>query len=1858
MALLRTTAKKFSSDTPLESLLLLSSAVTASTSSLVNACPQHASILATSPTLALPPPCACCAKTRLCNAVERDVQMQQHLQRGENGHPELTLEGLGCNLLGLFDQLVRNASTVKLTKLMQLVHDEAERSKNAELLTNLFVLAFQTRWCRGGKGEKKLFYTMMLFLYERHPTMVIELLDIVPEYGYWKDLFLLLEALQASGASTSMYEAMFARVVEICAKQHQEDMTKSKGLSLYAKFVPSEKSALDRKLKIVSALSKRLMGEDTMDRKARFRHEVSKMREQIKVTERLMSLGRYSEIEFSRVPSLCMTRHMLAFLNETKVDKRSNATRVRFPDNEDRVAAARNLMETIEEGTGVKGAQVFPHELVEKVYRKAPSARQCLVISSQWKSLRESIQKMVVERKKVLAADAAQGKGAAPIDLGNTVVMADVSGSMSGTPMLVSIAMGILCSEITTPAFRDMVLTFESTPRWHSLKKSSSFVDKVQSLASAPWGGSTNFMSAISMILDVAKRNKLKQEDIPNLMVVSDMQFDVADVYSERQYSGDAVTTMFRAAGYEPPKVIYWNVRHHAEGFPAAAGDSGKVLLSGYSAALMKFVLSGELETEDVVVDEATGEVNKVKRQLSPKEVLHNVLQEQALGPVRERVYPYACNHFNVPVLGEKVADGEDKPSAKGIISWEVQQRAIERAWQAERQGACAGAESGTVGRPTAQLRSDGANPLLSSCPWRRRRGGDEALLQEEEGEDQRSQVRSKRRRVEAMATPEKFPRRAKLRKIEEEIQTRWAAEKPFESDPDPSKEKFFVCFPYPYANGPLHGGHGFSFSKGDFTAAYQRLRGKNVLLPFAFHVTGMPIQAAAMKLKREMEMYGTPPVVPDEMEAAAEEEDDAAAKVGQFKSKKTKTSRKTGKVKLQWDILKLSGIAEEDIPKFADPLHWLDVFPRKAEEDLKRFGAHVDWRRAFITTTENPFYDQFIRWQFLKLREAGKIDFGRRPTIFSVIDKQACADHDRSKGEGVGPQEYTLIKLELLEPAKIKGVAEAVSGDARVFMVAATLRPETMYGQTNCFILPTGTYGVFAFDVEVAPKSKERVRTILVCSDRAARNMSFQDPFVDPGKQGTVEKLGTVSGADLVGAKVRAPKSPYDHVYCLPLLTISMNKGTGVVTSVPSDAPDDYAALRDWQNDDKLRAKHGVTEEMVAPFQVVPVIHIPGMGDSSAVYMCDKLKIKSQRDEKKLKEAKEETYKRGFYEGVMIVGEADGIKGMKVCDAKDVVKRKMCEDGEAILYFEPEKEVVSRTGDQCVVAYLDQWFLKYGEEEWANRVKEHVKDRARFETYTDATREAFVNVLDWMKEWACSRNFGLGTLVPWDEQFVIESLSDSTIYMAYYTIAHLLQGRASDTDYTGQKGTGSPLGIKPEQLTPEVFDYIFLGKAYPEGCGIEEAKLKQMQDSFEYWYPFDLRVSGRDLIQNHLTMSLYNHAAIWADRPEMWPKSMFCNGFIEVEAKKMAKSEGNFIMLDESCAGNRSFVMDGKEVNVGWTADTTRLALASAGDGLEDANFSCEVAETSILRLDNELTWAEEVTADKAVEGQRKEGKDAYNFFERAFDNQMDQAVADTQAAYDAMRYRDVAKHGFYSIQGHRDSYRDACARAGIPLNTNLVLKFLEVSAIIMSPIVSHVSEKVWADILKKPGFVCQASWPTAPLVGTPDISVLRSADFLHSTVRAVRVAITKELTNRKKKKLPNADEPIKKVVINIETKFPEFQIKIVEFLRSSYDAALPDKFPADIMKQLKKLATSEDSLKKNMKSVMQRASFIIAQVKGDVGEAALEVNIPFDQEQVLRDNYDFAVSAMELDAFELQPADPAAVPRAEPGSPSVSFP
>ena len=1065
--------------------------------------------------------------------------------------------------------------------------------------------------------------------------------------------------------------------------------------------------------------------------------------------------------------------------------------------------------------------------------------------------------------------------------------------------------------------------------------------------------------------------------------------------------------------------------------------------------------------------------------------------------------------------------------------------------------------------------------------------------------------------------------------------------------------------------NGLLHLGHAFSLSKLEFAAAYKRLTGHAVLFPQGFHCTGMPIKACADRLANEVAAYGDPPVFPEEGEGAdgatvvdAEAAEAAAVSAGadrdpaKFAGKKSKATAKAGTAASQWEIMRLSGLGDAEISAFRDPAHWLAHFPPLAARDMAAMGCGVDWRRSFITTDANPVYDAFVAWQVRALRDAGKIVKDKRLAVYSPLDGQPCADHDRATGEGVGPQEYTLIKLKALQTPP--ALAAACAGKGPIYFLAATLRPETMYGQTNAWVLPTGAYGAYE-GTEGGRAGGEPC--VFVMAARAARNLAWQDglPGGPPSGAGPVPALATVTGADLLGTPVAAPRAPHAAVYLLPLLTISMGKGTGVVTSVPSDSPDDFAALRDLQAKPALRAKFGLADEWVVPFAPVPIIEVPGFGSTAAVKACEDLGVTSQNDAKKLADAKAAVYLKGFTDGVMLVGEH---AGRKVCDVKAGIRADLLEAGDALPYSEPERPVTSRSGDDCVVALTDQWYLTYGEEEWAAATRECL---AAMDTFSPEARNAFQHTLGWLRQWACSRAFGLGTRLPWDPAFLVESLSDSTAYMAFYTVAHLLQGG----DLYGG-GPGGPSRLEGEvpgipappaspappvpaaALTDAFWEAIFRGgpDPTPAQCpGLPPGLVPACRREFEFWYPMDLRVSGKDLINNHLTFCLYTHTALWpGGAGSRWPAAMRCNGHLLLNAEKMSKSTGNFKTLAQAVAE--------------YGADAMRVALADAGDALDDANFEHSTANGAILRLTRELAWAEEAMA--AVKAFQEGGGGVggappaaagaaarevtvrggpLTFADRAFANELAIASASARASYDRLLFRDALKAALYDLQAARDAWRLACGAGG--LHADLVCPYLDLATRSLAPIAPHWAEHMWGAVLGGAGTVLTAGWPDLP---APDFVLRRAAAVLEATAGALRGGIRRAEAPPKAKKggAPAGAAPPKvtAATIYVSPAFGGWHAPVLAALAAHFDDAarawVPDAkaalAAASAAAAEPVVAAGGPSGDKALKQTVIPFAKVVMDEAAAGGAALLSQTLPFDEAGLYTENAAFLARALGL--------------------------
>jgi leucyl-tRNA synthetase len=813
---------------------------------------------------------------------------------------------------------------------------------------------------------------------------------------------------------------------------------------------------------------------------------------------------------------------------------------------------------------------------------------------------------------------------------------------------------------------------------------------------------------------------------------------------------------------------------------------------------------------------------------------------------------------------------------------------------------------------------------------------------------------------------------------VEEKWMMKWAEDKAFEARADENRPKYYANSPYPYVNGFLHIGQGITYLHPDIMSRYKRMKGFNVLWPFAFHCTGMPIVAAAKRIAE-----------------------------GEPRQKETMMN---------------SGIPEEDIPKFADERYWIDYFPKEDKIDLSGFGLSTDWSRTFRTTSINPHYDKFVRWQFNRLKELGYVRIGEHPVIWCPKDETPVGDHDRAEGEGETPSEFTLLKFE----------------HEGKYLLAATLRPETVYGQTNLWMDP---------DIEYVEADVDGERWII--------NQECAEKLGDQKRE--VSIIGRVKGLDFIGKYVTAPVIRRE-IIVLPTRFIDQKRGTGIVTSVPSDAPDDWVALKILQEDEGECNKYGLDPEEVKKIEPIAIIETKGWGDLPAVDIVEKLGIKSLEEKEKLHKAKEDVYKAGFYDGRM-KSISEEFAGMAVIRAKDEVKEKMMDEGEASTMYEPSGDVVCRCLTPAVVKIVDdQWFLAYSDNQWKLQVHECLDQMTLF---PEITRKQFDYVIDWLNDWACTHHFGLGTRLPWDEKWVIESLSDSTIYMAYYTISHTLQK------------------IDIEKVTEDVFDFIYkdIGTAGDVAAktGIPEETLMEMKREFEYWYPFDLRHSGKDLIQNHLCFALFNHVAIFDKK--YWPKGFGVNGYITVKEVKMSKSLGNVRTLRDSLT------------QLG--ADATRLTLAQGGEGLDDPSFDPEFAYTIGRKLEN---WFDYATSEH-------ETREEMRPIDAWFNSILTGAIIETEEAMELMNHRTALKICYFDLQREWAWY---LRRTSNVPNWATLRSYLDVSTLLLAPFVPFISEEIW-ERMGHEGYISLTPYPKPDEGGLNPIAE-RSEDFLKSTLEDIR--------------------------------------------------------------------------------------------------------------------------------------------------------
>lgn len=684
--------------------------------------------------------------------------------------------------------------------------------------------------------------------------------------------------------------------------------------------------------------------------------------------------------------------------------------------------------------------------------------------------------------------------------------------------------------------------------------------------------------------------------------------------------------------------------------------------------------------------------------------------------------------------------------------------------------------------------------------------------------------------------------------------------------------------------------------------------------------------------------------------------------------------------------------IPPDVIPKLSDPLFMANYFKEEIKAAMREIGLSIDWRREF--TTIDPHFSAFIVWQFSKLQKKGYVVKDTHPVGWCPVHNLPVGMHD-TKGD-MEPEigEYVVIFFE----TKMGSLA------------AATLRPETIFGAVAVWVNPKANYAVV-----------ESWGRRVIVSERAAEKLKFQTD---------VKVLEKVNGSELLKITAINPVTGKE-IPVLPADFVDPTTATGVVMSVPAHAPFDYYYLK--------KAK--------VPIEPIPVVAVEGQGESPAKELVESSHPKNDADLKKLTE---QLYRLEYNKGVMrsdvlrlvkeeLRAELSPVAGKQVPEARKMITDILLQRkaGTKILEI-MNKPVYCRCGNEVVVKILqDQWFLDYGNPEWKAKAK---KLLANMRVIPEETRKDFEYALDWLQKRACARTRGLGTPLPWDKKWIIESLSDSTIYMAYYTLSHKLR----------------EFGLHPSQLTEETWDYILLGegdvKAVAERNKIGVEALQELRRHFTYWYPLDLRHSGPDLIPNHLSFFIFNHAGIFPE--DLWPRGVAVNGFILYEGKKMSKSLRNIVPLRKAIRT--------------YGADVIRIALSSLVDMSSDANFT----EAGARAITDNLKRFYELM-------QMRSGSSIDGTPERWLRSKLHRLVRDVTPLMESMRFREVINELLFNLSSYINEYLEMVRSESREYNNDVIREVVETWTKLMSPFAPHLTEEMWHQMGHNT-FLSLESWPT----------------------------------------------------------------------------------------------------------------------------------------------------------------------------------
>ncbi len=517
------------------------------------------------------------------NIQERILQFSFQLTRtNEDGVKKLSL---------VLDQLLTNI------KYQINNGNLAEKELAKGYLSILYKMIGHTRDIIDGKGEYMLSY-MMIYVWHKHYFELskfalkcfFDLSDKnLHQYGSWKDLKYFCEYCKNQGENVD--HGLIHYAVKLINDQIHDDneslLTNGK-VSLAAKWAPREKSHFGWLFEVLatnyfknfiqSAKTDEQMKKAILKCKTEYRKVLSKLNRHLDTVQIDQCHQKWSSIDFNKVTSITLSKQKKAFLNLKKNGE------LRYPENIDRVSCAENFNQHIQRSVKgeieMKGKRVGMADFTKQAINLMNSNSQTEkdLLNSQWR-------------------DNAIQNGA----LGKMIAMVDVSGSMEGDPMNVAIALGIRIAEKSIIGNR--IMTFSSKPTWVNLEFYPDFISKVEIVKRAEWGMNTNFHAALDMILNAIIENKMRAEDVQDmvLVILSDMQIDQGDKTSKEALY-EIMKTKYADAGvrvcgtpYKPPHILFWNLRS-TNGFPSLANQKNTSMMSGFSPSLLNLFCDEGME--------------------------------------------------------------------------------------------------------------------------------------------------------------------------------------------------------------------------------------------------------------------------------------------------------------------------------------------------------------------------------------------------------------------------------------------------------------------------------------------------------------------------------------------------------------------------------------------------------------------------------------------------------------------------------------------------------------------------------------------------------------------------------------------------------------------------------------------------------------------------------------------------------------------------------------------------------------------------------------------------------------------------------------------------------------------------------------------------------------------------------------------------------------------------------------------------------------------------------------------------------------------------------------------------------------